>query len=451
MATMNVGKILVIDDNPEHGEAISKAVWQNGWPVLFIHYKPATIQSYGKYHGVRVVFLDIDLLGAGSSGSEASLFAPAVSVLSKLLDNENGPYSLITWSTYDNKAERLYAHLQERLPEEIRPVSLDRMDKSILHGDLTGSALTIKESVESNIQRHTSLLRLVQWEGLVQSCSSEVVAKLALMAQEAGGEFDKIIKWLLMKMAKAEAGKWLQDDLDGQDFSVMSTLLSDRLGYTYTKSEPFCVDNECFRELDKEHLKPLVPRINTYLHLDFAKSGQSMPGAVFKYPLDSMELTIPSLKDPGACVRENFLNFIKDTDDHKNRKKISGECELLLMDIVPPCDHSQKKIRWRRFMIVCKVPVEYAELIDAVDHKNNKRLGRPAENLWKSPMFSHGGQEFILVFNANLQATVIEPDQNDWSQVLGERKFRIREQLLRDVMGWMGRHITRSGHVALAF
>lgn len=448
MATMNVGKILVIDDNPEDGEAISKAVWQNGWPVLFVHFNPATIQSYGKYHGVRAVFLDIDLLGSGSPGSEANLFATAVSVLSKLLDDENGPYSLITWSTYDDKAERLYAHLQERLPLPIRPVSLDRMDKAIFHGEKDYYISKIKEAIERTVERHCAIRRLVQWEGVVQSCSSEVVANLANMARGASSDFDNVVQWLLWKMAKAKSGKWMQDDLDGQDFSLMSTLLSDRLGYI--KPDAFCVDEDCFNAMDTGELTPLISQINSFLHIDFSPSGQSMPGAVFKYPVGSSELTIPRITDPGSCIRGHFLNF-ENGVGKQTKKEISCDCELMVMDIIPPCDHSQKKTQWRRFMAVCRIPLKHAELINAVDHKENKRMDRYAENLWKSPVFSSDGQEFVLAFNANLQGTIVEPSRNDWSKVLGERKFRIREQMLRDVIGWMGRHITRSGHVALAF
>ena len=122
------------------------------------------------------------------------------------------------------------------------------------------------------------------------------------------------------------------------------------------------------------------------------------------------------------------------------------------MDITPACDHSNKKVLWRRFVVVCKVPVEYIHCLWRVNGSNNERIENELKGdyLRLSPRFVLGDDEFVLVFNANLQGAITEPSKgSDWKDMLGGKKGRIKEQLLSDVMGWLGRHVTRGGYIEL--
>ena len=63
-----------------------------------------------------------------------------------------------------------------------------------------------------------------------------------------------------------------------------------------------------------------------------------------------------------------------------------------------------------------------------------------------SPEFRIDGQDWVFLINANLQISLCD---NDVSQCLGKAGGRIKEQYMADILGWIGQHITRLGHVSL--
>jgi len=450
-------KILIVDDDQKDGQKIADALWKSGSPVLFVHYTEAALRdkTYGVHSGVRVIFLDINLTGDGIVGGGSHLYSPAEQALRSLLDDNNGPFALISWSSHDDEAVGLYDHLRERLPEGKRPVSLDRMDKDkLLQGD--NHEEIIKSTVLNNLSKHDSLRCLTVWEGHVQNSSAALVKSLAIIADNSkNADFNKNLECLLMQLAGAEAGKWLDktDDIASPLYSLMSTLLGDRL--SYIKPDTYSIADDPCKNLDESDIVKWKCEINTFLHFDSSKSSESVPGSLFVYPLDNSDVSLPVINSKeamNACIRGKFLDMSKGVEGYENRKIISEKCELLLMDVTPPCDHSNKKVQWRRFIVVCKVPVELLHYLWQINRGKKERIeGKlKGDHLRLSPQLSLGGNGFVLVFNANLQGAIPEPaNSSDWETILGERKGRIREQLLSDLMGWLGSHITRGGYVEL--
>src|SRR5471030_3107101 len=122
--------ILVVDDKREAGLQIVDALWEGGFSVQFEQYDPKRLIRLKKQgvsmRGVRVVFMDINLIG-GAMGSDGQNFAAIQTCLQTLLAHDNGPYLLITWSSHDDYADRLFVFLNERLPGEYRPISTKRL------------------------------------------------------------------------------------------------------------------------------------------------------------------------------------------------------------------------------------------------------------------------------------------------------------------------------------
>lgn len=453
---LNRTKILIVDDNHEAGIKLADAIWQNGWPALFVHYTEEKLISgeYGLHKGVRAVFLDIELTAGGLSSGGSNLYSQAETALRRLLDEENGPYALITYSSFDKSAQGLYQHLMERLPDSIKPITFSQMDKEDLLGDSPSAA--IKDVVQKNISRHDAVRCVTEWEGNVKNSASTVVATLAKIAISAGDDINSNLNYLLLQLARAEAGKWLNngDDIAGPLYNILSPLLNDRLSYikpsSYTQTAiaaPASVPSSWQNQ------------INTWLHLDCMTASTSSPGSLFSYPIDRNDISLPYIKNAGAaqsCIRGNFLTFHSELndEDYKKRKEISKKCELFAMDITPPCDHSNKKITWRRFMMICKIPVKHINCLWVLTRNEqgviNRQPEKTSDNLKISPPIHLDGEDWVLVFNANLQGGIAEPSDSNWTNIFGETKLRVREQLLRDIMGWMGRHITRSGIVSMA-
>src|SRR3954468_1014251 len=93
---------LIIDDKESDGMAITKTLWRKGHPCLFFEYSAEKLaEDYEKLSGVRIIFQDINLLN-GTSPSKSD-YDQAVLVIDKLLDDQNGPWLLATWSTWESQ------------------------------------------------------------------------------------------------------------------------------------------------------------------------------------------------------------------------------------------------------------------------------------------------------------------------------------------------------------
>ena len=68
---LKVPRILIVDDKEDDGIIIAKSIWDSGYAVRFIKYDPASFLAEGEQNlqGVRVIFMDIDLIGDGTFGS----------------------------------------------------------------------------------------------------------------------------------------------------------------------------------------------------------------------------------------------------------------------------------------------------------------------------------------------------------------------------------------------
>ncbi len=451
--------ILVIDDNKDDGQCIAEILWRNGWQVLFVQYSEEDLLNgiYGKHHGIRTVFLDINLTGDGMEGAGAHLFTPAEQTIKTLLDDMNGPWGLVTWSTHDNKAQELYEHLRNRLPEGLKPVTFARMDKNdLLTGD--GQEEKIKGKVLENLERISTLHCLATWEGLIQKASSSVLHQLGKVAEsmESHNDFEKNLGCLLWCLAQAEQGKQLKsdDDISSPMYSVLSGLLKDRLGHANSGKCVIdaAVDCRCIVSGDAEdELASWKRQVNGMLHFDPFQHDKTGPGCLFPYPVGTEQKVLPHItneKYVGKCIRGNFLDFEEGVAGYDSKKDISNGCKLILLDITPPCDHSNNKVIWRRFVVCCHVPVKHKEHLYRIDRKKKKRITGELKGdyVFLSPELSNGDDEFVLAVNANMQVSIPEKQVAD---NLGKGVGRIREQLFMEIMRWLAAHGTRGGLVTL--
>ena len=106
-----VPRILIIDDKESDGVKIAKAIWNSKYAVRFIRYDPKLLMKTGKerLRGVRLVFMDIDLIGDGVPGTGSKTFSAVQKALEYCLDERNGPYILITWSTFDAQRKHCFS------------------------------------------------------------------------------------------------------------------------------------------------------------------------------------------------------------------------------------------------------------------------------------------------------------------------------------------------------
>lgn len=453
-------RTLVIDDRQDHGEKISQALNSTGYPARFILFNPDPDENWREEQlvGVRAVFLDLALLGSNVVTDNDR--AAAQSTLEQVLSASNGPWGLVAWTSHANDAQKLYDYLRERLPAGMRPISFTVLDKENWLAEFKRTdedKLTeLAEAVVQALQPPPPVACLLGWEMAVQKAAASVLHQLTAAAIEApgGAAPEKKLEYLLLELAKAEAGKTLSS-YTSLARPVLTPLLADCLDQS---------DSDSYPPSTTQYPDPADSswqyRINRMLHVDPVKPHQHAPGTLIELPVNSTEIgQLNSLGTTDAKrqsrIRGLFFRFDNSTKDAE-RKDISKSCKLLLMDVTPSCDHAQAKAEndnyWRRFVVLCRIPTEHQHHMWRVsknpdtgeERREPNRLH--AEHLYATPCFSDGSSKFLFVVNANLLISITKQDLKK----LPEPSSRVREQLFNHILSWLGRHITRQGIVSLA-
>lgn len=448
-------RILVVDDREDHGRAIAAALWRCGLPVLFVLYDEKTLLEANRptHTGVRVVFMDINLSG-GNLGDSGTAFAQVQTAVGNLLAADNGPWALVTWSSHDDQAEALFAHLRQRLPESLRPVSLGRLNKErLMDSDLADATLTeLEHEITNRLGEIGPLVCLLGWEGHVHEAASSVIHLLgktaeALATGASNATLAGSLICLLKELAAAEGGQVAAGATDVAPYlyRVLSALLADRLDSTIPSAQ-------C-EGLGACNQSPNVPQhwrrtINSMLHLDVMVGPDPAPGAIY-VPAHPWSVPGPLTEsDPQShgdgFIAQHFLNI----HDSLDGTELVSDCRLVFLDVTPPCDHVNEKAPWRRHVLACRIPVDRLHLVcgKGTPLKPGKSCNPKADSLLLTPEMADTDGGFVLLINANLWVTL--PKQRVVA-ALGSPVARLRDHLMADVIGWLGRHVTRRGHVAL--
>jgi hypothetical protein len=429
-------RIVIVDDKREHGEAIVRKLWQMGHASLFVEYDQQRLEGgvYGPFRGVRLIFMDLDLAGEGRIGDGSRAYGDVQAVVQAILGEGNGPWALVTWTGHADHADELWSYLQNRLPEPLRPISWWVMDKERLLGESHDAELT---SELDHILVHQDAVKcLLYWESGVLDSANEVIAELVKVAATLGGDSTENLGALLYELAKAEAGETLYDDRSQPLYQVLTSLLSDRLGGAKNNSEQGC-SKDYVRGRTGVDLADWKRRINVMLNLEKREMDSTCPGAIFEIQEDAV-LPHPLEQSKKDIIETEFL-YPGGVQNDEQRDNLN-RCALCLVDVTPPCDHSQRKVTWRRFVVAAKVPLSVLSNSLRNKLKNKKYINITPE------FIEDDGAAFLYIINANLLITLRE---SDVAQYLGSPTVRLKDQILSDYLGWFGRHITRLGHVWL--
>lgn len=456
MTVLKQTRVLVVDDLEKHGQAISTALWRTGLSVLFVKFDEKDLMDgiYGKHTGVRVIFMDINL-SPGNMEDTKSAFAKVRASIDSLLQPDNGPWSLITWSSHDDVAPKLFEYLRTKLPPSLRPTSLGRLNKD----ELLEAGLEALPQLNAELLARLADIRpvdcLIGWESHVRNAAASVVHLLSETAERLSGDVDadaakmaETMSFMLRELASAEGSG--EQNLTTPLYRMLSGLLSDRMDSVAVDIDCTAIKNKIDID-DPVKLSAWKQRIHTMRHLDQYWQDGGAPGVLF----DAIETELPDRLENdssrGKFLRRHFFCLGKEVENQEKRA-ICSRAKLKLLDITPPCDHAKRaqgKIGWRRFVVVCQVPVEDVEHLWRTDKDNGEKLkDKPnGDHIQLTPAFvDNDGHGFVLAINANLWTSI--PDHLV-EQKLGEPSGRMREQWMANTMGWLGRHITRQGIVSL--
>lgn len=458
---------LIIDDKESDGLALTKTLWRKGHPCLFFEYSEEKLtEEYEKISGIRIIFQDINLI-SGSAPSTAD-YDQAVLVIDKLLDDHNGPWLLATWSTWESEndhARKLFEHLRRELSISKRPFDFVLLEKGLLSAEGAGTHSAVKDPLSNEeyenlylkclerLNHYPSFNGITKWEKELGYSAQKTVHDISTVPMELSPEyFDHSLGEMLHRISVAELGRNFSIQEKAKSVSrVLNNLASNKSFFAASINETAIRTDPPANEVSHEVKRIWSRKTNYILHFEKIV-GEQPPGSVFLFK-----------KPKHYYLENNFIdgldNFysdqvlktelLKELQSHSAYDAIFNSSSPILIDITPPCDHSQKKSQWRKFITGIEVIIPKAELSTKGKEKRFLDL-QTMGNKWRSPCFMEdtdlNNVKFIYV---DLRLVMSVPDNEQFLDHLSF-KYSIKEQLLRDMVGAISNHMSRPGIVDLA-
>jgi hypothetical protein len=196
-------KIVAVDDNVGELARIVGSLRELGIGCVAYNY-PNDIPEDFKFPSIRVIFLDINLIGGNSPGNDPNVFTAPISLIERIISDRNGPYALITWSDTD-----LHGRLLARIAAT---PSLERRQPfytcSLSKEEYAGDPQALRLEVQKIFEGHPPFGALLDWESRVARAGDAVIADIYEHAQSlAGATAAEKLDHMLSRLALASFGK----------------------------------------------------------------------------------------------------------------------------------------------------------------------------------------------------------------------------------------------------
>lgn len=434
-------RIIVVDDKPEHLTPIVEAFQNIGAPCLGLLYDPEGSLDRQHFSGVRILFMDLNLLPSPISTDPKPQFSEIASILDSNIHQHNGPFALVVWTEHEDHVEQLIEYLDH--PATIRPfarpLAILGLPKGRFIDLVSGRAPSLEplvNEIRQGVLQSAPLAALLSWETEVLAASGETLASLIDLVPDAKRTkrmFSGELQVVLGHLASSSVGeKHVHTDPRAAIVSVLSRLLADRIINQPEAENISAVWGDAVGSgvLAGSQL-PSSGKLNRMIHVAIPGAEQIRPsgwGAVVKWPDPS---NTASFKDRFGIDQPEFLcSELKIADT-----LLHGRCTLRLVRVGAACDHAQFR----------SGPLQYLLGVEIPEDVRAKHGSLPA-SVWQSPKLQFGPESkpFVLAVNTRFAVSVTQATANEW-----HAQYRLREQLLMHLITYASDYQARPGIVSL--
>lgn len=173
---LNTARAIVVDDNYAQVEGIMRALARLRIGSVYLSGQVEDLAS-DKLTGIRLAFVDMDLVGDGSMDEEEQAENVA-RFLSNVIDGENGLLAIFVWTRNMGTVEYFKSRFREYLPG-VAPIFMESFEKPP-EGmeEVPETADRIVESVTAALATHLGIKFLWQWEQLTHDAVSQTSASV---------------------------------------------------------------------------------------------------------------------------------------------------------------------------------------------------------------------------------------------------------------------------------
>lgn len=428
------GKVIVVDDQYNEAKPLLDILRKKGIPVL---YYSGQLEGFPEmpFKDVRLLFCDLKYNAAHDT---KSVLANLKAIIDKLIDQENGAYILLVWSTREtdyiddlhtmvsgmenapefvltlNKADYFITNAEDRteiidrIKERLSELDLDVQDeKSILRAIEESipenkpeqlsfqkdSIDKIEAKLEEELKKANLFYLFIIWENTIKQSAILTVNTLYKEIPDTIPH-EKRLNAMLYYLAYYKLEQALLKADEELKFWAFKDSLNELFSYFYQeevqKISSSLLKIEELESVVEEIEKISSARFNRWLFINNTTNGSS-PGIVY---IDSNKtFQFEGYREKSI---ENEESIIKEIQNYK----------YIFVDISSECDNAQNKQYNYRVVPGLMIP------IDEYDKMRQKELIKNKEpnyiSVWKS--IEDCGIEWVILFNTN-QVHLVSPEK----------------------------------------
>ena len=417
-------RVVVIDDREEHLSALVGELHRHGVECLPVHY-PDDLRNLGACPNLRVLFADLDLLESG--GGDDNHFNNIAGLIESTL-KPSGPYLIVLWTAYPERAGELHEVLKDRVVESAVPFRVIPLGKSEYvseDGEVYDDRLL--DRLSSLQEEVPALSALFDWEDGITAAAGRGLSSLLDIA----GYDDPTVTWLVRRMAEEAVGR---ENVDSDRFRAVNEallpVLSDRISSHLPEEGTIRMLDHVFDGVD-ESQPPCIRVANAQLNRMFNidEKVDSLSGTERGVVISLDSLLPPEEFRSHFGLDQNTLAAGEYSCTHF--RKGSPDFRWVLVQAQAACDHAQRN------------PGTLPYLLGMDVNSNSLTNNKPRDAVWTSPEFQIGGTVRTLRVNARFQVSRAATTVDDATPL-----YRLREQLLSELIDHVHTYGNRPGKIS---
>ena len=423
-------RVIAIDDEAQHLEGLTQGLNRYGAACLPVHFTGEA--AIAPCSHVRVIFADLHV-SSGPPGDHAQDFAVIGGLIEDTIQPA-GPYFIVLWTMYPDKASALHDFLEGRLENVAKPFTVQALNKND-HLDPQGNVKNpeaLVEAIGQTIAEQAQIGALLNWEERVLDAAARTVASVTEMAQSAAEDAGpgQEVGRLLANLAVGTVGdEHVEDDRFRAVNDALLPILADRIASMRSRE----ADNGLWQaaldgaEAGRGLTLDEAARLNRLLHIAPSNPDDNggERGAVFALPKEFL----------GDGFVETFDLSPEEAATRQFRCRQPGNdnepFSWVLTQTQAACDYAQSQSGPLPFHLGLCLPASRA------------LKGSAPAALWRSPCFELDREVRVLHVNARFQVSLPRAKAEQAAPL-----FRLREQLLNDLIYQLHGYGARPGIIS---
>jgi hypothetical protein len=337
-------RVLVVDDDKKHSDAIADALRRAGVECVPAQYDGENPQSlYPALRGVRILLSDLHLIPGTHTANITQTCQPLVELITGGIP-EGTPFVLVLWTAHPQELADVRDHLTIRLPATHQPLCMHALDKTVhMSGDdVIADAHSLAAALSSRLREVPAVAALLEWEEMLAKSTRSAVDELHRMVMELRGGIDykTALAQLLTQFATCALGKANVAQRPAAGLSeVLMPVIADALSLSVAAANQD-LWNSTLQAGSNGPIANAGGRMNGRLHI----GGPTDHGiqVTRREPGTVVELPAALLEEPHFCNR--FGQMWADTRRSvlRNIPTIDNlPCKPVLVRVEAACDHAQ--------------------------------------------------------------------------------------------------------------